>query len=751
MNKYITSFIFAFSIYLFHAGNTNKPKPFVSGKDVFGTRNFIENKGQYDKALSGDYKIEAVLDNGQEKIYFTTKGLVYELIKRFRITKEQREAIEKDKHYKLKEPKIYHVNMNWLNTNPNISVEKSEQQNHYFTYGEAKYNSYAYKKLTYKNVYQNIDIEYTIPEDKEYGIKYNVIVHPGANVNDIKIAYSGDVEKIRQTEDGNILIKTPLDDITEHAPTTFYENKQQVKSMFSLTDGIIGFNLPKGYEQNKTLIIDPFVSAVTTLSASNLAYDVDYDYSGNVYVYGGDETLYNAKYNSAGTLQWTFTGILIIPSWSGGFDAGNFVVNKSTSKTYIAQGFNYNGTQIIRLDALGNYDNFITNANPSYTEIWDMGFYCVNNDVFGLGGSPTSNLSGMLIDQSTATTTLSTFQPTITSYQHDVVSHAIDDIGNLFVIYASNPLSSYSGGGILDNKICSVNTGFNGNNWTQPSNYSSLSESYNKLNYIGIQTSGNSFNCLAVNANYLFYYDGFNLAAYNKTTGSLTASTTIPALALMQQGGIAVDDCNNLYLGGNGSVLSYNFNGTNFTALTSIPLSSASANPYVFDIKLDKRNNLLFVSGNSFVGAYIAINSTTLGSITPFTYSVLPSACSTVSFTAPNYSLACLSASAVSLSWLFGDSASGLANTSTLANPIHFYSSPGTYTVKLLFNYYCGTDTIIQTIVVNRFSIASSFPNCILNATITPCAANSYSYTWLPSGRFGGIRFKSGGLYYNSY
>ena len=394
MKKIIPAILFVLLVQLLNAGNPTDSKNFTSKKDVFGIRNFIENKGQFDNDLNGNYKIEALLDNGAEKIYFTNKGLVYELTKRFPVTEEQLEAKEKGKQPKLKEPKIYHINMNWLNANSNISIEKSELQNHYFTYGEAKYNSYAYKKLTYKNVYPNIDIEYTIPENKDYGIKYNVIVRPGANVNDIKIAYTGDVNKIKQTSDGNILIKTPLDDITEHVPNTFYEDKTGVESTFSLNDGIIGFNLPKGYNQNKTLIIDPFVSAVTSLSSNNMAFDVDYDYSGNVYVYGGVVTYKIAKYSPTGILQWTFSGVVTTPAWSsgaGGDFASNFVVNKASGKCYTGQGWNgggINNNQVIRLDAAGNYDSFITATGiPIFEEVWDMGFICATNEVFTLGGS----------------------------------------------------------------------------------------------------------------------------------------------------------------------------------------------------------------------------------------------------------------------------------------------------------------------------------------------------------------------------
>ena len=613
MKKIIPAILFVLLVQLLNAGNPTDSKNFTSKKDVFGIRNFIENKGQFDNDLNGNYKIEALLDNGAEKIYFTNKGLVYELVKRFPLTEEQREAKEKGKHVSPKPPKIYHVNMSWLNASSNIGIEKSERQSHYFTYGEAKYNSYAYKKLTYKNVYPNIDIEYTIPQDRDYGIKYNVIVHPGANVADVKIAYSGDVEKIKQTKEGDILIKTPLEDITEKAPKSFYDNKQAVQSLFSLNDEIIGFSLPNGYDKNKTLVIDPFVSSVTSLTSNNMAFDVDYDYGGNVYIYGGVGQYKIARYSPVGILQWTFSGTVITPAWSSApVDdyASNFAVNKANSKSYTGQGYNF-GNIVIRIDATGNYDNFITTADPNFEEVWDMGFRCTTNEVFVLGGGTSSNISAVTINSITAAISLTSFQPANPNSSQDVASHAIDDAGNIFVSYGS------------DNNICAVNATFNGNIWLQPSTFSSFTELGNKI-FSGYTGFSNGFNCLAVNNNFLFYYDGSNLAAYSKLTGALTASTSVPALALMQQGGIAVDDCNNLYIGGNGSILCYNFNGTTFNALPSIPLSSQSANPFVFDIKLDKPNKLLYVCGNSFVGTYSAINTLACPTATSLCYVVPP-------------------------------------------------------------------------------------------------------------------------------
>lgn len=89
----------------------------------------------------------------------------------------------------------------------------------------------------------------------------------------------------------------------------------------------------------------------------------------------------------------------------------------------------------------------------------------------------------------------------------------------------------------------------------------------------------------------------------------------------------------------------------------------------------------------------------------PFTFTVQ---CATVTFsaatvsnpqpmcTASNYSLN-------GVKWLFGDAASGSANSSTLTKPSHQFSGLGTFTVKCIYNYQCGSDTIIQPVtIVNK-------------------------------------------------
>lgn len=579
----------------------NKMRNFAMNNDVFGTRNFIENKGQFINPVDKGEKVLFLYDHAGEKIYFTAKGLIYEQVKRSAISEEEEEERrERGEAPSPTESGKFYVNMNWVNANPGVSVEKAEKLEHYFTYGYADMNASVYKKITYKNVYKDIDVEYSIPTGKETGIKYSVILHSNADPDQFKILYTGDIRKVVKDRKGEVVVKTRLWDIIEHAPVAFYSDKTPLNTQVKLTRDTLSYIFPQGFTPGKTIVIDPWVTSVTSLTTTNSALDVDFDNSGNTFIYGGSGPFKIAKYNPAGVLLWTFGGVLVTPSWNAGTMASNFVVDKFTGKSYTGQGYIGSGSQAIRLDAAGNYDNLISVADPIYKEIWEMGFHCISNEVFIFGGTTSNNLSAATISAVNATLTTSTFQPGSPGCCQDIVSYAIDDLGQIFVLYAS----ATNGAGV-NNKICLVNSTFNGNVWTMPTGFTSMAENANKGAYQPVVTS-NGFNALAVNNNYVFYYDGLNLAAYSKLTGVNVASITLTGMTLKRQGGIAVDDCNHIYIGGNGSILTYSFNGTGFTALAPIPLASSNPTANVHDIKIDRSTNTLFACGTGFVGTYTA-------------------------------------------------------------------------------------------------------------------------------------------------
>ena len=85
------------------------------------------------------------MDNGDERIFFTKKGLTYVLVKTYPMKEWQREALEHGRDPKLKDNDVYYVNMNWLNANENVTIEESEKQGHYFTYGGPEKNTNCFK------------------------------------------------------------------------------------------------------------------------------------------------------------------------------------------------------------------------------------------------------------------------------------------------------------------------------------------------------------------------------------------------------------------------------------------------------------------------------------------------------------------------------------------------------------------------------------------------------------------------------
>lgn len=599
----------------------NAQNKFVMSGDVFGRRVFIQNMGQFNKEIPGGEKIQFAFVNGDEQVYFTPEGPTYALHKKYPLTHEQRERLEHGKPVTVKPIENFYVNVRWENCNANITIEESEKQNWYHSFGEAQYKSDCFKKITYKNVYNNIDIEYEFTDKYTYGIKYNVILHPGANINDVKIKYSGDVHGVK-IKKGNVIINTPREDITEHAPESF-QGSASVKTNFKVENNLISFEFPDGFDAGKELVIDPWVSAIS-LATNNYGFDVDFDYAGNYYVFGGNGPFLISKYTSAGALVWTFGGTVASQAWTslGTFPAnqyvGNFLVDKFNGKSFEGEGFNNStGTRIVRIDANGVYDNFISTGNPAWEEVWDMGFYCNTGNVFGLGGSTAGNGSAGILNQVNGSIVAQNFAGGGPSGQ-DVVSHAIDPAGTVFFVFASVSAA------VVDNKLMRTNAAFNGNVWLQPTTYNTLGESDNKSYVGGGMPAGNysnGFNALAASTNYLYYYDGFNLAAYNKTTGAKIGFTTIAGHVVKQQGGIAVDNCDNLYIGGNNAILCYFFNGTTFVSTGSIPSGAATVNKYVYDIKYFEGTNSLYVSGSGFGGIYTAINSTTCSvnqlSVTP--------------------------------------------------------------------------------------------------------------------------------------
>jgi hypothetical protein len=723
---------------------------------------FIENIGQYGNQVAG-YESMGSIQYGYEglnmPVLFTSKGVIYLQRKTAPLSHRQEEKFEKQG---LPEEEIERkrnvtdrvITMEWIGANKNVAIVAENKTAGYHTYGLLQTKASGYAKIIYKELYPGIDLVYSFTPDKKEGFEFSLLVKPGASLNAVSMKFGGDTKKIKQDEKGNLLIQSDIEGISISIPVSYYGNQVLNKSagtiptLFKTKDNQIRFSFPKDYDHTKELVIDPFVTGTGSLLGLNAgkAKDVDFDYAGNMYVTGGgDGNVHRlAKYNAAGGLEWTFNGTLAIPSWSFGSYWGGWMVEKPTGNIYLGQGFNpTTGFQVIRVSTTGLYDNYITTANPNFREAWKMLWSCNNGspEILVAGGGTNSNINfGVFTPPSTAIGSLNVTGIPYTGsagWAQDIVDFIIDPSNNdMYTIYGS-----LIGNPSLTNQIYKNTAPYSGASvaWKTPSGFVSVQEIANRPYLAGGQID-NSANIFAINASYLFYWDGKNLKAFDKATGNGVGSPLVTANTTLMQGGIIADACNNVFVGdGNGIIKVYKFNGSTFNDAAApdiaIPGFSGKA---VYDLAYDESKKLLYASGDGFVGSF---DISTYCLTTQYTLNVLPD---------------CLAASAtvtVSPAPQAGSIINyvlSIGSTQIASNTTGIFTGldPNiTYTVVATINLSCSGSQATKTFVLPGPTITVSSTNTSCgNSTGTIAAAGSataapYTYSidgtnFLASGSF---------------
>lgn len=589
---------------------------------------FTENKGQYGKTLD-NFEQFGEIKFGFEAlgmpILFTSKGLIHLQRKVEKISQKEEELLEKAG---VKEEVIEHkkniidrtITMEWVGANANVEIIAEEKTSDYHTYGLLTEKAYGYKKIIYKNLYDGIDLVYSFSNNNKIGFEYSLIVQPGADLAKVKMKYGGDVKSIKLNKKGNLIIRSDIDGIEETLPVSYYgtqillQKNSNINTTYEINNNVLNFNFPQGFDNTKVMVIDPFVTSTSNLTGIQLgkAIDVDFDYAGNVYVAGGgtfstsmpNASHSHAKYSSAGTLLWTFNGVLSIPSWKADYYYGGWVVDKANGNLFIGQGYAAGGFRVIRLSTTGLYDNYISSGNPAFQESWKMYWVCNNGNpqIICAGGGTTGN-TNFAICNPPSTTLLAASNLTGSSVAgQDMTDLVIDPVTNsLYSIYAS-PLDFNTA-----NKIYKHNQpySFATTAWSTATGLNIIQELKNRP-YLSVGYNDNSSNILGQNATYIFYWDGLNLKAFNKTTGAITGTPLVLAgNTSLMQGGIVADACNNVFIGNkNGTIKVYNFNGSVFDDAAAPDIIIPGYNTTVYDLALDESKKLLYASGDGFVASF---------------------------------------------------------------------------------------------------------------------------------------------------
>ncbi|MFZ4799222.1 MAG: PKD domain-containing protein, partial [Bacteroidia bacterium] len=198
-----------------------------------------------------------------------------------------------------------------------------------------------FKKITYQNIYPFIDVEFIFnQENSDQPFKYNFIIHPGGNINQIKLKYDGAL-KTSLNNDGSVLLKTNIGLIEEKVPYSYIYNELSATKTAHVVDvkfksdgeenheirNVYGFeNI--NYDHRKTLVIDPTPWATYFGSDKDeQGYDIVTDSTGNVLIIGRTTSTHSIATN--GAFQTVF-GSLTMP----GSDAFILKMNASGNRIW---------------------------------------------------------------------------------------------------------------------------------------------------------------------------------------------------------------------------------------------------------------------------------------------------------------------------------------------------------------------------------------------------------------------------------
>ncbi len=254
-----------------------------------------------------------------------------------------------------------------------------------------------YNKVTYQNVYPNIDLEFVLDGKSEHGFKYNFIVRPGGDVAAIQLQYQG-ADKTELTANGSLAIATAYGNVTEQIPTSYQqETGKEIKVNYTKTNNnVYGFDAGV-YNPQQTLVIDPWCTYmgwganaglgvvtpgvpaidasknIITVGHTNMQNNIATSGAFQTVYGGGNYDVYMRKYNPSGYPIWcTYYGGIGEEKYSfiACNESGDFYIDCSTD---ISSNLGTTGalypTLASVVDSSGEI-SFLAKFNTSGFRIW---------------------------------------------------------------------------------------------------------------------------------------------------------------------------------------------------------------------------------------------------------------------------------------------------------------------------------------------------------------------------------------------
>ncbi|TPG42185.1 T9SS type B sorting domain-containing protein [Flavobacterium pectinovorum] len=236
---------------------------------------FKENKGQIiDQKGKQNSAVKYLLNSSGLNVQLRKNGFsydVYEVKKTPIVRSETTKKVPIQIPEKEKETKpeynleyIFHrIDIDFVNSSSKVELitdQKSKDFDNYYNIPnkpEGIIGVYQYKQITYKNIYPNIDVVFSIPNDPQKTVEYNFVIHPKGKISDIQLKFTG-----AETDlvDNKIQMNVRFGKMEETLPASWIEegnNKKEIAIGYTkIKKNVYGFSSLETVS-GKTVIIDP--------------------------------------------------------------------------------------------------------------------------------------------------------------------------------------------------------------------------------------------------------------------------------------------------------------------------------------------------------------------------------------------------------------------------------------------------------------------------------------------------------------
>lgn len=289
----------------------------------------------------------------------------------------------------------YRMDMELVGANRQVAPRRGQKLPYYERYyfpqlGEHGVLAYSYSKVTYPDIYPNIDWVVYINGDR---VEYDFVVKEGGDPAVIRMKYNGATD-LQVTDKGNLVATCPLGSVTEHMPVAFQQDGRKVEATFRADEQVVTFQVAA---YSGVLLIDPYIEWATfcggageelgtwltrdehenlyiagsTRSMSNIATTGAYDVT-----YADSLDAYFAKFDSNGVIKWaTYYGGPSLDGASGiAYDShGSIIIAGGTNNvagiaTVGSDQYIFQGPHVSNANEYG--DGYIAKFDTSGSRVW---------------------------------------------------------------------------------------------------------------------------------------------------------------------------------------------------------------------------------------------------------------------------------------------------------------------------------------------------------------------------------------------